>query len=544
MAGVRQAPSGRCLPSNNRHFMDSTRIKIILIGFFATFIAIYLGVSAATAHSEAILWVLGVSVLVICLLLGKRIWLLIPLLGAVETTVRLPGLPTSLVLGQVLVVGFTVLLILMRRLPFRLRMTELEWWALLIAVMVVQVYLRHPVGMNFFGGSSVGGKPYLLFMINLSAALVLFGTLVPDRELWTALRLSIYGGLANLAISLLSAVFPTMGYWTTSTYANPGEQGNSIDAEAVDRTQATRVYFLLIFGRNLSLWISSFISPLRACFHPGWGVLVLMALLAGGLSGFRNGLAMVVLTFFVGVCYRGGGFQVMVSLLGGGLMIALLSVVNLVSPLPPNVQRTLSFLPGTWEDRYVTDAKNSTDWRVDMWKEALLTDRWIHNKWLGDGLGFTMEELKWQASFQEQQMTGRGRSGLLIQQEAFMISGSYHSGPVQTVRTIGYVGLMIMLVFQIRLAIHAHRQIMRCRGTSWYPVALFFGIPLVWNPFFFAFVFGEFSAQVTILLMGAAMMRMLENNLPLPAWVPRPRYAAVGVPTRFKDALVTQRVAR
>ena len=77
----------------------------------------------------------------------------------------------------------------------------------------------------------------------------------------------------------------------------------------------------------------------------------------------------------------------------GMCVIPLLAAINLLAPLPPNVQRALTFLPGTWEQRYKDDAEGSTEWRVEVWKVALFTERWIKNKWLGDGLGFSAAEL-------------------------------------------------------------------------------------------------------------------------------------------------------
>jgi len=198
-------------------------------------------------------------------------------------------------------------------------------------------------------------------------------------------------------------------------------------------------------------------------------------------------------------------------------------MVNSSTPLPPNIQRSLSFLPGTWENRYVKDAEESTNWRFEMWKEVLTTDRWIQNKWLGDGLGLTTRELQYTLAQKAAKINAKGISGFDAQRESMLASGTYHSGPVQTIRVIGHVGLALLLLFQIRLAIHAHRQIQRCRGTEWFPLALFIGIPLIGNPVFFVFIFGEFKAATLTLLLGASLVRMLQNNLPLPAYTKRAR---------------------
>jgi hypothetical protein len=344
----------------------------------------------------------------------------------------------------------------------------------------------------------------------------------------TALRLSILGGCINFGVSLVGRLVPSIGVWTGASQLGAGVEDNTNSSQMVDTGRATRELFLGTFSRNLALWVSTFKSPFTACFHPIWAPLILLSLVGAGLSGFRNVVAMVGLTYFVGICYRGGFVQVVIASVGGMLALAVLALVNAAAPLPPNLQRALSFLPGTWEQRYLDDAEGSTEWRVEIWKEVLLTDRWITNKTFGDGLGFSAHELAYQASIADGFKLGRGLSGFDFQRESILANGDYHSGPVQTIRVIGYAGLVALLLFQIRLAVQAHRQIIRCRGTEWFPVSLFFGIPLIWNPVFFVFIFGDFKSAAATLLLGSAMIRMLQNNIPLPPWTrsanPRPAF--------------------
>lgn len=114
---------------------------------------------------------------------------------------------------------------------------------------------------------------------------------------------------------------------------------------------------------------------------------------------------------------------------------------------------------------------------------------------------------------------GSASSGMSQQQEAMMISGGYHSGPVQTIRTVGYVGLAVLLIAMIRMAVHAHRQILRCRGTEWYPIALFIGVPTIVLPIFFTFIFGEFGKDVSALFLSYGLISLLEKNLPISPYV-------------------------
>lgn len=498
--------------------MDSGKIKAILIAILAVFVALYLGISAATAQLETIAWVLGGGTLVICVLLGRRIWLLIPLFGSMELSLRIPGQPTTLLLAQVLVLGFAMLLLLMRKLPFRLQLTELEWWLVILTLMILQAYLRNPVGLNILGGGAVGGRPYAIFAISIMVALLLAGLRVPLADLKLILRLSIFGGLVNAGVAVVGHFFPLVAYWTGGSYVNEAETNYENLGVAVDTGAAGRIGSLQNITRNVALWITSFVSPLKACFHPLWAPLVLFTVVGAAFSGFRSAVITVGVIYLIGIAYRGGITSLLISGLGGVAAVALLAVVNLIYPLPPNVQRGLSFIPGSWEERYVKDASGSTDWRIEIWEEALLSDRWIKNKFLGDGLGFSAHELAYQLNSAKENR--RGMSGFDAHRETIMANGDYHSTLVSGVRTAGYLGTFILIIATFRLAVHAHRLIRRHRRDEYYPLCLFLGIPLVAAPFNLFIGSTNFGQVASSFILGIAMIRLLQNNLPVPDPLP------------------------
>jgi hypothetical protein len=493
--------------------MDSNKIKVILITFIAMVIALYLGISSATAQLETIVWMVGTSVLLVCLMLGRNIWMLVPLLGALGLTFRVPGLPTSILLAHALLIGFTIMLFLMRKLPYQLRISELEIWAVILLLFVGQVYLRNPTGLNLFGGDTVGGRSYIVFGVTLLSAFVFFGYRIPPERLMMILKLHIIGGIISFAMFVFGLLVPSIGIW----YGAGGAVANESSNAAPNPERSSRIGFIGNMGKNMSLWLSSFISPLKALVSLFWLPVLMLSLGFAAMSGFRNTIAAVALTYCLGVMYRGGFVQVVASFFVGLVGLGAIALINVAMPLPPNVQRSLGFLPGTWAEEHVLDGKNSTEWRVEIWKEVLLTDRWIQNKWFGDGLGFTAAELSTQMNLKEAK--GLGISGFDVHRETILANGDYHSGPVQTIRVIGYIGLVFLLLAQLRLAVHAHRQIIRCRHSEWFPLALLVCIPLVWAPLYFVFIFGSFEIGASSFLMGAAFVRVLENNLPLPRYL-------------------------
>lgn len=506
--------------------MDSSKIKAIIIATLALCCALYLGITAATAQAETIAWILGGITVTVCLLMGRHIWLLIPLLTAVNIQLRVPGLPSTLLAAQIIVLGFSLLLVATRKVPLSLRFTELELWMCVLAVLVAQVYARNPAGVWIFQSDIVGGKAYFIVAITFVAAMYLCSFKPEEKDLKRIFPLMVVGSIINVSIAIFGKFVPIVAYYTGAIYSI---QQTNVGA-ASDTTRATRLLEVSIFGQKLALWVSSFKNPLRAALAPKWLFLILLSLACALFGGFRSGFAAVILTYVVGTWYRGGLGAVLAGAVVGCGGVALLAVINLILPLPPNVQRSLTFLPGTWEQRYKDDAKVSTDWRVEIWKEVLFTDRWIENKMIGDGLGFTNQQLSYQLSLTDTQATRVGISGFDMQRESILASGDYHSGPISTIRVIGYVGLVFLILFQIRLAVHAHRQIMRCRGTQWHPLALLIGLPMIWQPFYFLFIFGDFRAEAVSLLMGAAMIRILERGLPLPAYGMRPHLHPTPLP--------------
>jgi hypothetical protein len=509
--------------------MNSSNINFILILLLAMFAALYLGITSATAQIETVIWVFGAISFTVCLLLGKRIYLLIPLLTSSALVLPLPGTFSSGFISHFVFIVFAIVLILLRRLTMRIKFTELEFWMLIITASVIQAYVRNPVGLNIFGSGTIGAKPYAVFaMSTICAALISNLVINPkDLKLWT--YLSMAGSITNFIVGVISYMIPSVGYYLGATFmADVGGRERHFDG-------AFRVTFVRNLSHHIAIWVSSRKSPLTACFSPKWLPLILFGFTLAALSGYRAQLLLAGLTFFVGVCYQGGLKSVILSFLLGWVGLLMLMVINTTTPLPLNIQRSLSVIPGTWDKSLMKETSESSDWRVEMWIEALTTDRWIRNKFFGDGLGFTKQQFaQIRAQDTVERNNSRSRTGLTEQQESFLINSNYHSGPVHTIRTIGYVGLVILLMAMIRLAVHAHRQIQRCKGTEWYSTALFLGIPLIVTPVFWTFVIGTFEEAAVGVMMGIAIIRLLEGNIPLPAYT-RQRNIHYGIPAHVSS---------
>lgn len=472
---------------------NSRIIQSFIILTLVLIVAIRLGYGLVTEQFGTIVIMVVAAILIAGFALGNKIWLLF--IFFTSMSVMLYRFAGTTEIGQALFLGFSLLMFLMRKLPFKVQIGELEVWMLLIIACILQAYIRFPVGLNVFGAGNVGGRPYFVLALCITSGWLLSTLQVPSKEIKWAMRLSIIGSLVGVPLQVAR-------YGSLSVMSEG----------------AARISSFIPISITLAQWISSRISPLKALLRPSWAFLIILSMALAAGSGYRNTVAAAGLIYLIALFYHGGIPSIIIASMLSIFVLTFIAIINLNYPLPRNIQRALSPFPGTWDERYVEDAVNSTDFRTEMWKEALITDRWIHNKILGDGIGITAQQLQSNIAIAEARI-GRVASGLTAQQENMLITGSYHSGPVHSIRMVGYLGFFILVGAMIRLAVHAHRQIMRCRGTEWYPVALFFGVPMISHPVFFVFVFGEYHTGVAQWMMGMAMIRLMERNLPIPAYV-------------------------
>lgn len=491
--------------------MDAYKIRTLLLIVASAFVALYLGVMAATNQMQTVAWVVGSSFIIFCFALGRKIWIFSQFLTAIGLVLYyVPGKPDTNQIGQFILIAFTALQFLARRLNYRLKFGELEVWCLLFIACVVQAYVRNPVGIDALGSDRVGGRPYFDFGITLLSSFIISSLIVEAKEIRLMWKFTILGMLISAIFGAIGYYVPRIGYWLGNS-SGAGLDGSETANEG-DSASADRKPFSGVLGKTIALLVSSYRSPLKSLIHPFFAFIMLLSVIAAAYSGYRNHIAMVGLTYLVAIFYRSGVMGVFVSVMLGLVGVAVVSIVNSIIPLPPNIQRAMTIFPGSWEQRYIDDAEGSTEWRVEMWIEALTNKRYISNTFLGDGLGMTREQLQRSNALSEMKNVNT-TSGFNVHRENAMLSGAYHSGPVSMIRTCGYLGLAIWLCAMFFVLKNAHMLALNSRHSEWYPLVLFFMIPIIWGPIFWIFIYGTFSGAAGMLFSSVAMIRLLSSNL-------------------------------
>jgi hypothetical protein len=490
--------------------MDSQKIKTLVIVVLAALFAVYIGVAAATAKLELLAWTVGTVAMICALALGKHIWVIIPIsLGLTGTINALPGSPPALWFAIFATLVMMGLRFVMRTNELRLRFTWLDFAILLQAIAVGQSWIRNPAGMAIFGGDSVGGKSNLAFTFAIISYLIL-ASVKTDLTIFKRLTLltlavAIADGLLSVASErypgLAGAILPL--YSGVMFVSNLGMTGISdIDISGVRMVSAMQL------GNTLGIAALTFFPPLSV-INPTKPVRFLMfcaAVVLVLLSGFRSIIGMFLILFVVGSFIRGRMRDVMVASMLAPLMLSLLVLSGQTRSLPFGAQRILSVLPIDVDARARADGSQSSEWRFEMWRLALYTDRYIKNKFLGDGFGYRADE---QRAMEDAAMGDHRRGGAGV--DTFLARGSFHGFHVETIRFTGFLGLIAALIGMGIFARTAWKLIRYYRNRPEWMYVLYLCIPFLIHPFYYMLVFGSYKNAFPVMLATAGLLKVLDN---------------------------------
>lgn len=490
--------------------MDSSKLKVLLVVIFAAFAALYLGIAAATAQLEAVAWVVGALMIVFVLALGKHVWVLIPICLQLAGNISfIPGAPAPW-WGAVGIVGavFTMRFLL-RTYDFQIRFTWLDLAIFLQVAAIVQAFARNPTGLSILGGDVVGGKPYIIFGFAF-AAYALMSVIRTELKMvkWVVI-LSVLMSFIDGGIMLASVLVPTMAAAVLPIYSGVSFTSAFSGAEAAD-TSEVRLVGAKDIGESLGLAAFTLFRPISTLnpLRPIGFLLMVSSLGLTFVSGFRSVLFHLAAIAVVSSLVRRKFVDVIICAVIAALMLVGLIMTDTVQKLPFGAQRILSVLPVNVRPGAREDADRSSDWRFEMWRLALTTDRYISNKWLGDGFAFRADEL---AAMQEGAFGTARTSSKNQGQDLMMAKGSYHGFHVEAIRMTGAFGLLCALIGLGIFFRYGWIQIQHFRGRPEWPYILYICIPFLIHPFYLMLIFGAYRAGFPQILVAAGLLKVLDN---------------------------------
>ena len=493
--------------------MDFNKIKAILVLIIALFGAVFLGISAATAQSTALIWVGGGLFLTLCLVLGRHIWILIPAtLGMKGGLNFIPGSPAPWHFMTAVVGIFFLLRWLTRVQKIHLRWSGMETVILLVALSILQAFLRNPTGLSVLGGDFAGGKSYFVFGIAM-IAYFLISTAESDIKTWRwAVIAYIVFALGDATISAISGLSPAFASYMIRIYSNVSfAAANTINYSG--DAMETRITELATFGSILGMIACCFWRPVAALdLRKPWRILIALAAVGFTLfGGFRGNAVRLFTNFVMGSVLRRKYLDVLLVFFGGAFLLAALLIAVPTQNLPYSVQRIFTILPGVQVDsKIASDAEESSELRFDMWKLVLSSDRYISNKLLGDGFQYSASEM---AAREAMIFNDYRMSGGMTTQDMFLVTGSYHGFHVETIRFTGAVGLFAATAALIVFAVFANRCIRHYRDHPAWGYVLFICMPFLIHPLWYWLIFGAYNSDFPILIATAGLIKLLNNTL-------------------------------
>ena len=408
------------------------------------------------------------------------------------------------------VIFFFTLFSATRALPWKRKFSTLDYLVYINLAYLATVYVRNPAGFWAMQTSVVGGRPYFEIALAFGAFIILSRVQITDFiakifplffviPAWCVGLLDLVARLSQQAAVPLAMIYSGVG---------AGGLAGALQQEA--RVGETRMTGMQFAGVSSVLALCAKYNPLTLIspLHPLRAVFFALAIGAIFLSGFRSVILFAMVAFLLSSILRGSVKDLWIA--GAGLLIALVALISVQGSfiqLPLTVQRTLTWLPGDWDQQAVVDAEGSTRWRVEMWGWAWNDDRILRDRTWGQGFGLSLDDMSLIAA---SLMAGEGGGSRLggSDRENFMLTGSFHSGPLSTIKYIGVVGLVLYYPMMCYMAILAWRLCKRARGTRAFTLSLFVGIPIIYEPLNFIFVFGGLDSNYSQLLFWAGLLNL------------------------------------
>jgi hypothetical protein len=313
-------------------------------------------------------------------------------------------------------------------------------WPLLtfLAVVLATGYLTDSIGLQVLGSGSLGGKKYFYIVAAVAGFFALGSRPIPRERAVFWVGVFFLSGLCSAASTaalfmgpaenLIYFLFPPDSYSTAEAADSLASMAQGMVRFSGLGAAALGVFFALMARYGVE-GVFNWTRPWRM-------VGLLFAAFLAAMGGFRSNALLMMATFlgmtFVERTWRTRTFLMIIAL--GVLGLAM--VFGFSEKLPLQVQRSLSFLPISIDPHVAQGAESSSEWRMEMWREA-----WHREvpEYLFKGKGYAINPDDLHISTFAQQV-GNWRNW-----EWALTAGDYHNGPLSLLIPFGVWGVIAFL---------------------------------------------------------------------------------------------------
>ncbi len=345
-------------------------------------------------------------------------------------------------------------------------------WSLVFIGLVVLITakMRGGIGLQVLGDSAIGGKRYFYIWLAILGYFALTSQAIPPNRRRLYACLFLFGGMTQAigeiagmlggGFHVVYLLFP-MG--SGSLFADEG--GGRI----VRYTGLANAMSSLVFGITAYYGIEGLLN-----FRKLWRPLLLGCAVVLATLGGSRAIMMVLLLTLGFIAYFGGVLRsrvlpvILLGMVGVGCVM-----VGFADKMPLSLQRSISFLPLKLNPLATASAKDTAEWRLEMWRSLLPQIP----QYLVLGKGLAMDKSDWM----EYQDLGENQVGGDVGGST-NLAGDYHSGPLSLLIQFGIFG---------------------CIGFVWFLVA---SIKVLWRNY----KYGDPDAQrINVVLLSFFLTKML-----------------------------------
>lgn len=471
-------------------------IKNIVLSVVLIILAFFLGISVADDAKMAGAVFICFTGVVALIALGKRIWMaifLLPPLCAFYPSII--NFSTTQLL-YVSIFGYWLIL-------WGLGHVKLTWRKLLSLDILVFLFIgylaiqfaQNPVSVSFleyFGVETdrIGGKEYYTGVVAFLSYVALSVIPFPKDKLLRVLKWAL---VITVTLTVVRSCFHAV--IGSSQYDSMMEEG-----------MKSRFSYFAEVGMMITILVYGCVPFSRIVFSIKYLFLMLAGFVFVLISGWRTHFVIYGATGIACALIKREMIIMVVCVLIAYCGVFYLGLRGSLLHLPYGVQRTLSLVPGVQVDKAIArSAQASSDWRVEMWKQALdPRSGQIKDYVWGDGMFRSKGEIERHTRAVARRETWSG------DQSFFMTTKQWHGGFVTNISAIGIVGSSILGMLQLWTMFLVIRVCRALRGSDYYVYALFQTIGLFSGVFFYYISTGTIGHALDA-LPTMALLKMYYN---------------------------------
>ncbi|MCE0483879.1 MAG: hypothetical protein LV479_06545 [Methylacidiphilales bacterium] len=460
----------------------------------------YLATTTAYQNYYPLLFTVGTVFLVFTFVVVRDRMCLFPLLGSFVGG-KFNFLPFGLAAGDIgtvlLILYFMVTYIALQQRP--IKTGPLYFFLPVLIIFSIIFYHDHSFGLKAFGGTMEGSRPGVLILltsiayvcgINMPSPPALFLKNVP----WFCFAIATISSIPYIISTYVPSLTPYLFVVTNNVNADAYLDATTYSQYA-DSSEIGRNNGQAAIGGTLVLCLICY-YPITTWWQPRRWFIGLLGLICCALvlsSGFRNNFVSFGLTVFLGIwCHYPWRSLIIIPALVIALMALSLSQQYHILNLPLPIQRSLSFLPGSWDESVLSSTDSSNEFREEI-ERVYIQEYLYKSPWFGNGLTWDAakyDELDYLAKTQE-------TADHYYRSEFFITGKMFHTGWLSLYDIVGLVGSAAFIFLNLSMIWVSGRMVVDKnvdRTSPLFPLKVWTFIGCVTGMFGFFALFGDFKS--------------------------------------------------